>query len=167
MYSKTKGLDENICENYRKKGLPIVTLRLSNVYGPYQQWRGDTNFVPYVLSEGITKKAIEIKNGSAMRDWIYVGDVAKAIYAVLKSEFLGTLNVGTGKGKSSLEVAQLAGKLTGATVVDLKAETHNLDIVCDITKIKSSLKWEPKIKLEDGMLKAYNYYKRVLGEKQM
>lgn len=165
MYAKTKSLDEKICESYRKKGLPIVTLRLSNVYGPYQRWQGDANFVPYVLSEGITKKKIEIKNGSTIRDWIYVGDAAEAISAALEGKFLGTLNVGTGEGKSALEAAQIAGKLTGAKVTDLKEKNDSPNIICDITKIKSALKWEPKTKLKEGMLKTYKYYKKILSAK--
>ncbi len=164
IYAKTKGLDEKICEHYRKKGLPIITVRLSNVYGPYQQWQGDANFVPFVLSEGIIKKNIEIKSGASVRDWIYVGDAAEAISAALESNFLGTVNAGTGIGTSAFEVAKIAGELTGAKVVDLNEKTDSPNIICDITRIRSEINWKPKTKLNEGMIKTYEHYKKSVDK---
>lgn len=161
-YAKTKGIDEEICGKYIKKGLPIIVFRLSNIYGPYQAWQGDSNLVPHLMKSAIVDRKIELKSGSIIRDWIFAEDAVKAVAISLESDFVGTLNLGAGIGKSAKDVAEIVGKLTNADVVDLKKEENVLNIICDITKIRKVLKWEPKTSLEEGLKKTFEYYKKTI-----
>ncbi len=164
VYAKTKGIDEQICEKYRKKGLPIITFRLSNIYGPYQAWQGDANLVPHLIRSALLGKKMEAKNGSTIRDWIYVEDAAKAIAKSLESSFTGTMNLGTGAGKSVGDVAKVIGKLTDSKFTDLNEKIEKLDIVCDISLAKKTLNWKPETNFDEGVKKTLKYYKKTLGK---
>jgi len=163
-YNFTKGIDEEICDYFRKNyNLPILTFRLSNIYGPYQDWKKFPNLLPQIISQAIRDKEIVIWNETPIRDWIYVKDAIEAIIRSFSSNYNGIMNLGTGKGVSVGEVVKFVAKLTNSKISCLNKEvTGPKKIICDINLIRKKLKWQPKVSLEEGLIETVSYYQDII-----
>ena len=136
--------------------LSCVALRIFNVYGPR-----DTN--PHVIPrivELLHSSLPEIRLGTieTTRDFIHVSDVVKAIYASLTQESAKyeVFNVGTGRATSIRDVLRILMQAAGdkRSVIQDKSlfRTYDrLSLTSDITKITSTLDWQPTIGLEEGL----------------
>ncbi len=163
-YTMTKGIAEKVCEHFRRNaGLPILTFRLANIYGPYQSWEGAPNLVAQVCTQAIREGRIEIWNRRPVRDWIYVDDAVAGILAGIESDFRGTLNLGTGIGTPVGDLVDRVAGLTGVEAIDLdEPVTGPNRIVCDVTRLKQCLGFSASVPLDDGLLKSLEYYRRVV-----
>lgn len=169
IYTRTKLEGGRMCEEFRKNGLPVIVFRLSNTYGPYQQWKESQTptLIPTLISDAILHKKIVVWNKKPVRDYIYVEDVVDAIIKGLDSEFAGTLNLGTGVGSSVETVANTISQLTGAEIECLNKETKGPQkITLNISKIKEKLSWEPKISLIEGFKKCIKHYNEVFAKEK-
>jgi UDP-glucose 4-epimerase len=166
-YILTKGLDEQICGYFlRRYGMPILVFRLSNIYGPYQDYQKFPNLVPQIISQALQDHEIQVWTDKPIRDWIYIEDAVEAIIRGLLSPYTGILNLGTGRGRSVGEVVEIIAKLTGARVTCLNKEvTGPTRVVCDVGLIRKELNWEPQYSLEEGLRKTVEYYEELLGRK--
>ena len=160
-----------MCQAYRQQyGFNAISLMPTNLYGPNDNFDLETS---HVLPAMITKfhaaldhsKYWEVKlwgDGSAMREFLHVDDLAEACYVCMQNyEESGHINVGTGEDVTIKELAE-----TVANVVGYDREI-NWDItkpngtprkVMNVDRIKS-LGWEPKIGLREGIEKTYQWYK--------
>lgn len=160
-YSYSKLLAEQECLKFANK-IPILIFRLANAYGPHQRVGKVPNIIPQVISQAMNKGVIEIYNGDFARDFIYVSDVVDAIVDGLKSDFTGTLNLGTGKPTKVAEIAEIVGDVFGVKIKDLKQKIKApLELVPNISLVKETLKWAPKLSLKDGLKKTIKYYQNV------
>lgn len=163
-YSYSKLLAEEECEKYEEK-IPLLILRLANAYGPYQRVGKTPNLIPQVVSQALKDGKVEIYNGEFSRDFVYVSDVVDAVLAGMESEFLGTLNLGTGKGTTVKEITDIVKQELEVEVVDLKRKIDApLELVPNITRIKEHLNWKPKVQLAEGMKKTIKYYQNAKPE---
>jgi len=163
IYTKSKILGEKICLDLKEKGLPILIFRLSNGYGPGQQWEGDSTLIPQLISQAILNNKISLFNRRQIRDYIYIDDIVDAIIRALNTSFSGVLNLGTGKGTSSGDIAERIFKLTGTEIENLNYKIIGPEkIILDISKINEVLNWRPKIRIEEGLNKTIKYYKKLL-----
>lgn len=148
--------------------LDYVVLRYANVYGPRQDPFGEAGVVA-IFSQKIAKNAQPIINGDGKqtRDFIYVDDVVSANLLALKSDFTDTFNVGTGKQTSINELFHLLVSISGKKVKEVHGPEQKGEqrvSALDCRKIKEKLGWEPKVKLEDGLRKTYEWF--VLQERK-
>jgi nucleoside-diphosphate-sugar epimerase len=154
------GLQKYIGELYSKVfyeiyGLPTVSLRYFNVYGPRQPEEGA--YVP-VIGLFLTQKAKGEKltiteDGEQTRDWTHVTDVVRANILAMESEKVGrgeVINIGAGKNHTVNEVAELIG---GETTHIPPRPGDVRDTLADIGKAKELLGWQPEITLEQGIKK--------------
>lgn len=167
-YSFTKGISEYYANFYRSKfNLPVVIFRLSNIYGPYQEFNNSPFLVPSKIVQALTEKKIEVFNLTPKRDWIYSGDAAEAIVKAMGSEITGTYNLAGGKGFSVEDIVICIAHQLKVDYVSLnKPMTGPLDFYCDITKINSDLSWAPKTSLKDGMKMTLEYINKSLALQQ-
>jgi len=145
--------------------LPVVIIRPFNNYGARQHLEKMT---PRFITS--TLKGVPLKihgDGSAKRDWIYVGDNCEAIDRVLHMKDFGkirhqVLNVGTGKATSVLEMAKLVLKIMGKPESQIRfigdrpgqVELH----VASTRKAKELIDWKSETTLEEGMRKTIKWY---------
>lgn len=151
-YAYTKAVGEQYCLLYDKLfNLPCVVLRYFNVYGPRQPEEG-----PYGLVLGIFLRALRNQeslmihgDGLQRRDFIHVDDVVAANIAAFENNIRGEiLNVGSGTNISIKELANLISKNQQHVARRLGDADETL---ADISKIRSLLSWEPKVRFEDGL----------------
>ena len=160
-----------MCEAYRDQyGFNAISLMPTNLYGPNDNFDLETS---HVLPAMIAKfhaaldhsKYWEVKlwgDGSAMREFLHVDDLAEACYVCMKKyNESGHINVGTGEDVTIKHLAE--------TISDVVGYRRNINWdttkpngtprkVLNIDKIKA-LGWEPKIGLREGIEKTYQWYK--------
>ena len=142
--------------------LPVVSLRLFNVYGP----RARSNNTYGAVFKVFLKQKLEnrpltiVGDGAQTRDFTYVTDVVKAHLLAAKSNLKDEiLNVGTGNPQSVNYLAKLIG---GKTVSIPKRPGEPDSTHADVTKITKLLGWKPEVSFEEGvknMVDNINYWK--------
>ena len=99
----------------RLYGTPHVALRFGNVYGPRQDPHGEAGVVAIFLGRLLDGEQCRIfGDGSQSRDYVYVGDVARATLAALDSDVGGVLNIGTGTATSVLDLYDVCRSVAGS-----------------------------------------------------
>ena len=151
-YALTKYLGEQIMIHWNSVyGLPVVCLRLFNVYGPRARTSGTYGAVFGVfLAQKLADAPFTIVgDGTQTRDFTFVSDVCEAFLAAANSQLSGEImNVGSG---STYEVNELVRLLKGPVVHIPKRPGEPDCTFASITKIKEKLKWSPTINLEKGV----------------
>ncbi|MBF0504226.1 MAG: SDR family oxidoreductase [Candidatus Omnitrophica bacterium] len=131
--------------------MPVISLRLFNVYGPRSRTSGTYGAVFGVfLSQKLNNKPFTVVgDGSQTRDFIFVTDVARAFYTAAFSDVSGQVfNVGTGHPQS---VNKLVSLLQGQKVHIPKRPGEPDCTWADIHKIQSMLGWQPQVSFEQGV----------------
>ena len=141
-------------------GIETVTLRIFNAYGPGQHLPADhPPVIPYFLKQAVKGGSLIIHNsGTQTRDFIYLDDVVKALIAASASSGVdgATINIGSGKEVSILDLAAEITELTGVktqTIYNYKAKGGVNRMRADITRAKKLLGYKPKYKLGEGLSK--------------
>ncbi|MBC7217844.1 MAG: NAD-dependent epimerase/dehydratase family protein [Candidatus Caldatribacterium sp.] len=142
-------------------GIPYVALRYGNVYGPRQDPRGEAGVVA-IFSERILegKPCVVFGDGTKTRDYVFVGDVARANLLALSAPS-GAYNIGTGKETSVLELVALFERVAGRTVEVVFSEERKGEIsriALSIEKAKNILAWEPQVSLEEGLAETFLWF---------
>lgn len=173
-YSASKIAADKLAESYHLSfGLPVVTLRPFNTYGPRQSARA---IIPTVMTQALGgAKRIELGNLSPRRDLTFVGDTARAfeLAATVPGIEGETIHVGQGSAVSVGEIAELCLKAvkSRARVVAVSARMRPAGsevelLLCNPAKAEKLLGWKPKTSLEEGLLLTADYLRGNLGEYQ-
>ena len=153
-YAFTKWAGEQAALHWGKVyKLPVVSLRLFNVYGPRSRTSGTYGAVFGVfLAQKLAKKPFTIVgDGSQTRDFTFVSDVAKAFLAAAKSDLIDSVfNVGS---KETYSVNYLVQLLDGDKIYIPKRPGEPDCTFADISRIERLLSWSPEVKFEDGVAK--------------
>ena len=154
-YGQTKLDDEILAEKYSKLGVKIIGLRYFNIFGKGQtpEYAGVITKFLDRIREG--KSPIIFGNGSQIRDFIHVEDIAIANYLAMISNVSNShVNVGTGNSISILELAKLMIKISKLDVTPIMSEALEGDIEksqSDSSLARKSFDWEPERKLEEWL----------------
>ncbi len=144
--------------------LPVVSLRLSNVYGPRTRTSGTYGAVFGVfLAQKLAGESFTVVgDGKQTRDFIFVTDVAEAFIQVAKSKLVYKIfNVGSGKPQSINRLVEL---LQGDVIHVPKRPGEPDCTFADISKIKKELGWQPKVSFKKGvkiMLDNIDYWRNA------
>lgn len=169
-YDESKRLGETMCVNYYKEyKVPIKSARPFNVYGPGLKLN-DKRVIPDFFNDAIHKRKIQIlSDGTPTRSFCYISDAVKGFMLVLLSEFDGeAFNIGNDKTEISMRgLAELIAGIAGNVTIEYKRSrekdylTDNPQRRCpDLCKAKSYLDYYPKVDLETGLGRLYQWYKQ-------
>lgn len=161
MYDEAKRFAEAATATYsRTYNLQTKVVRIFNTYGPRMQLndgRVVTNFIVQALKgEDITVYG----DGSQTRSFSYVQDTVNGIVSLMESEHNDVFNIGN---PTEITINELASKIIQITNSNSKLINKDLpqddpkQRKPDITKAKTLLNWEPKVKLEDGLTKTIDW----------
>lgn len=151
----------------RMHGIRPTILRVANPYGERQRVETAQGAVGVFLHRAIRGQAIEVwGDGSARRDFIYIGDVAEAFASALRYEGdERVLNIGSGQGVSLNELILLIEKVLGTTIERRYLPGRPFDVpvsVLDNGRARRELSWEPKVGLEDGIARTAEWIRRTM-----
>ena len=168
-YAIAKIAGIKMCQAYRKQyGFNAISLMPTNLYGPNDNYDLDSSHVLPAMIRKFHEAKDKVTlwgDGSAMREFLYVDDLAEAAFkCMLRYDSENIINVGTGKDITIKDLAE-----TIADVVGFKGEIEwdtskpngTPRKVLNVDKIES-LGWEPKVSLREGIKKTYELYKDSL-----
>ncbi len=145
-------------------GIPSVSLRYGNVYGPRQRADGEAGVIAIFIRHLLDGGAPKINgDGKQTRDYVYVGDVVAANLRALESSYTGPLNIGTGRETDVLELFRLLRKRTGskAAAVHAPAKIGEQRRSClDIARAQERFGWSPRTPLSEGLDSTIAYYRQ-------
>jgi dTDP-glucose 4,6-dehydratase len=170
-YAASKAASDHLVRAWvHTYGLPAVVTNCSNNYGPYQF---PEKLIPLMIANALAGKALPVYgDGQQVRDWLYVGDHASALRAVLERGRIGeTYNVGGGNQRTNLEVVTTLCALLDELVPESKFKPH-LQLVkyvtdrpghdrryaIDARKLEGELGWHAEESFETGLRKTVEWY---------
>jgi UDP-glucose 4-epimerase len=138
-------------------GLDVRIVRLANPYGPEQKTAGRQGFIALALGHWLNHRPILLRDGGRpIRDFIYVGDVARALaQAGIRGNVPAILNIGFGMGHSLKAVVDQLADLLGSRPETCLADPRGVDIptsVLDISMARETLGFEPRYSLRAGLI---------------
>jgi UDP-glucose 4-epimerase len=143
--------------------LPYVALRYANVYGPRQDPHGEAGVVAIFAQRLLDgKECVVYGDGGQTRDFVFVGDVARANVQALASSHVGPVNIGTGRETS---VNELYAKMAAAAGVTRPARHdpakpgEQRRSVVDPALASRALAWQPQVSLEQGLAKTLDFFR--------
>jgi len=167
-YDEGKRIAETLFINYHQQNnVRIKIMRIFNTYGP-RMHPNDGRVVSNFIVQALQGKDITLYgDGSQSRSFCHVDDLIDGMIRLMNSResFTGPVNIGNPNEFTIRELAMKIIQLTGSTskivYMPLPADDPT-QRQPDITLAKKELQWEPKIMLEEGLLKTIDYFKSII-----
>jgi len=168
VYDEAKRFAEAMTLAYhRYHGVDTKIVRIFNTYGPRMRLR-DGRAVPAFMSQALTGQDVTVfGDGTQTRSFTYVSDLVDGVIRLMESKTNEPVNIGNPHEVTIEEIARTITRLVGSTsklvyrplpVDDPKQRRP------DITRARTLLGWEPKVDLEEGLLKTVDYFKTKLAQ---
>jgi UDP-glucose 4-epimerase len=156
----------------RVHGLDTVALRFGNVYGPRQDPHGEAGVVAIFCNRILGGKPLTVfGDGMQTRDYVYVGDVARAALLAARAKLAppGRLddrafNIGTGVASTVLRLVEVLRRAAGADVqVDFAPPRpgEQRQSVLAIDQAARGLGWRPSVNLEEGLARTFSWFSEL------
>jgi len=167
-YDEGKRAAETLFFDYqRQHGVRVKVARIFNTYGPNMQ-PNDGRVVSNFIVQALSGKPITIYgDGNQTRSFCYVDDLVSGLMSLMDTDdgFSGPVNLGNPDEFTIRELAELVLRQTGAKI-PLEAKPLPADDPRqrqpDIALARRVLKWEPAVKLEQGLEKTINYFRAIV-----
>ncbi|QQG45234.1 MAG: NAD-dependent epimerase/dehydratase family protein [Candidatus Sungiibacteriota bacterium] len=159
-YGMQKYIGELYCRLFSEiYALETVALRYFNVYGPRASTQGAYALVigRFLEQRKQGESLTIVPDGMQSRDFTHVRDVVRANILAAESPKVGrgeTINIGGGKDRTVLEIADLI----GGPRVFIEPRLEPKHTLADITKARELLGWSPEVNFEDGIQELKNLY---------
>ncbi len=150
---------------HTKNNLDTRIVRIFNTYGPNMR-KDDGRAIPNFINQMIENRDITVfGDGTQTRSFCYIDDTVKGIYSILNSKYVYPVNIGNPTEYSINNLVSILKKLikTSSNIKYCNLPENDPKVrKPDITLAKNIIKWEPKIKLNDGLKKTINYFYNYL-----
>ena len=163
-YAATKTAADQLAQSFHLSyGLPVATIRPFNTFGPRQSPRA---VIPTIITQALQEDSINLGSLDPIRDFTFVLDTVNAfVLMATKNDCVGqVVNVGTGRGVSIGDAAAIVLRLVGNKAeVALEhqrlrpADSEVLRLICDASKAREILGWEPNYTFEEGLLRVIEF----------
>ncbi len=167
-YAVSKLASEHLALNYHKQyGIPAVSIRPFNIYGPRQVGEGA---IHQFVVRALRHEDLQIHNdGSQIRAWCYIDDIVDGIMLALEHPKAPGQAFNIGNPRSTVTIYNLARQIVRlcSSSSSMKfVQWGNTDVelrIPDISKAREILGFEPKVDLEEGLLRTILWYRKELG----
>lgn len=164
LYGKAKlicsEITQDLCQEFK---IDYTWLRLFSPFGPEEthDW-----LIPYLIKRMLKNQPVKTTLGKQRWDYLYIDDIVKVLFKLVRSPGLGITNLGSGKAVLIKDVINKIKKLTNSnSKINFGAIPYRNDQVmymqADISKISKQLRWQPKTDLSSGLAKTIKYYKKT------
>ncbi len=149
---------------HRNYGMQVRIARFHNIFGPQGTWQGGKEKAPAAICRKVatTSSGGEIEiwgDGKQTRSFLYIDECLEAVRRLVQSDFTGPVNIGSEEMVTINQLAELAMEIAGKTI-SIKHIPGPLGVRgrnSDNRLIREKLKWEPAMKLRDGIRKTYEW----------
>ncbi len=140
-------------EAVRRAGISCAWGRIFFLYGPDEQ---PGRLVPTIVKSQLDHDRFICASGDLQRDYLYVSDVASAFTALLDSEIIGAVNLGSGQAIPIRTIVErIVARLGHPELIEYAAQAPASDafplVVADTARLAGELHWTPRIDLEHGL----------------
>jgi UDP-glucose 4-epimerase len=150
---------------HRLTGLPVIIVRPGNAFGPGQIPEAGQGFVATAIARVLSNREVTIYGQEGtVRDYVYVTDIARGIASALEHGQPGRCyNIGTGIGKSNLDVLRTIEPLASARGrrIELRVdERRGFDVpvnILDSARLREVSGWTPRVPFDAGIEETWNY----------
>ncbi len=152
---------------YYQNKVKIKIVRIFNSYGP-KMHPNDGRVVSNFIVQALNNKEITVYgDGSQTRSFQYIDDLVEGLIRMMGTDdkVLGPINIGNSNEFTILQLAEKIIELTGSKsklIFEPLPEDDPTQRQPDITKAKDILNWEPKVGLEEGLIKTIEYFSKLL-----
>lgn len=169
------GIVKIAIENYlfmehKLHGLQHVVLRASNPYGPRQGHTGIQGIIGTYLWRLARGEQLEVwGDGSVVRDYIHVHDLAGLCHRALLTEACGNYNAGSGQGASVNDIVTHMRTTVGGDITPAFKPGRSFDVprvVLDISQTKAALDWQIETPLGQGIANTWDWVQAELQRSQ-
>jgi dTDP-glucose 4,6-dehydratase len=146
---------------YRTYGLPVITVRPSNNYGP---WQYPEKLIPVVILKALNNEKVPVyAMGENVREWLYVSDCADAVIKIMENGIDGEIyNVGSGEEKKNIDVVKEILRILNITddIIEFVKDRpgHDFRYSLNSKKIKKQIGWQKNVNFSTGIRKTVNWY---------
>ncbi|HPZ07517.1 MAG TPA: dTDP-glucose 4,6-dehydratase [Candidatus Eremiobacteraeota bacterium] len=146
---------------FRTYGLPVITVRPSNNYGP---WQYPEKLIPVVILKAMDNKPVPVyARGENVREWLYVSDCADAVFQIIDRGKAGEIyNIGSGQERKNIDTVKTILKILDKSedLIEFVKDRpgHDYRYSLNIDKIKGELSWQAGIKFQEGIEKTVKWY---------
>jgi dTDP-glucose 4,6-dehydratase len=146
---------------YRTYSLPVITVRPSNNYGP---WQYPEKLIPVIILKALRNEKVPVYGkGLNIREWLYVSDCVDAVFEILEKGKIGEIyNVGSGNEKRNIDVVRTVLKLLGKSeeLVEFVKDRlgHDFRYSLNSDKISKEIGWKSKTGFSEGIEKTVKWY---------
>ena len=163
VYDEAKRFAEAMTMAYhRYHGVDTKIVRIFNTYGPRMRLN-DGRAVPAFMSQALRHEDVTVfGDGTQTRSFTYISDLVDGIIRLMLSSENDPINIGNPREMTIEEIARTIIKMTGAKskIVYKPLPTDDPKVrQPDITRARTLLKWEPKVSLEEGLVKTIDYFR--------
>ncbi len=163
VYDEAKRFAEAMTVAYhRYHGLDTKIVRIFNMYGPRMRVK-DGRAVPAFMSQALRNEDVTVfGDGTQTRSFTYITDLVDGIIKLMLSDEHGPINIGNPREMTIEEIARTIITMTGAKSKIIYQPLPTDDPKQrrpDITLARTLLKWEPKVPLEEGLVKTIEYFR--------
>jgi UDP-glucose 4-epimerase len=150
-------------------GIDYVAMRYANVYGPRQDPHGEAGVVAIFCGRMLEGKPSTIfGDGEQTRDYIFVGDVARANVAALAAKTSGAFNIGTGVETSVNQLyrslASAAGVKTPPSYAAERPGEQRRSVISP-ARAGQALGWRPDVTLDEGLKRTFTFFKERFAQR--
>ncbi|MDD5530063.1 MAG: NAD-dependent epimerase/dehydratase family protein [bacterium] len=166
VYATSKIAAEHLAHSYYKEfGIPVVSFRPFNIYGPGQVGEGA---IHTFIKHAINNQNIEIHgDGDQLRSWCYIDDMVNAIFLSFTNEkAVGEVfNIGNPRG--TITILSLAEKIkylanSKSKIIHIPKNYVDVELrIPSIEKAKKILGFEPQINIDEGIRRTIEWYKQI------
>ncbi|HOR56639.1 MAG TPA: SDR family oxidoreductase [Flexilinea sp.] len=168
VYDEAKRFAESLTmAYYRFHGVDTRIVRIFNTYGP-RMHLDDGRVVPNFIQQALRKEPLTVYgDGQQTRSFCYVDDLIEGIYRLFLSDEHYPVNIGNPVENTMVELAEEINRLTGnpAGLIykpDLRVGDDPQRRQPDITRAREILHWEPKVSLEEGLMRTIPYFEQAM-----
>jgi dTDP-glucose 4,6-dehydratase len=163
VYDEAKRFAEAMTMAYhRYHGVDTKIVRIFNTYGPRMRVK-DGRAVPAFMSQALRNEDVTVfGDGTQTRSFTYITDLVDGIIRLMLSKENDPVNIGNPREMTIQEIAETIIRMTGSTsrIVYGPLPTDDPKIrQPDITRARTLLQWEPKVSLEEGLVKTIDYFR--------
>lgn len=171
VYDEAKRFAEAMTMAYhRVHGLDTRIVRIFNTYGPRMRPR-DGRVVPTFITQALRGEPLTVfGDGSQTRSFCYVDDLIDGIIRLLESDETEPVNIGNPHEMTILEFAEIIRKAVGSSSPIAFCPLPTDDPKTrqpDITRARQRLGWEPRVTLEEGLVKTIEYFRYLLAKGEL
>lgn len=156
--------DLNLLAFYKTYNFPVVLTRTANIFGPYQQ---SYRIIPKIIISILTNKKIPIHGkGNSLRSFIYMPDVSRVLYKILKDKKnIGeTFHISSKKFVTILELVKIINKLMNVKYKNIyhvkERDGKDIKYTLNSDKVRKSYSWSEKTDLIKGILETINWVQK-------